>query len=130
MNLKTIMFAAVILLLSFNALAQNRVFGDEFLYAEEEYAYAKKYLADGKFETAISAYRQLLADYPKTSYQSEALFMIGYIYNNNLNDTAKAAQTYRNLIKLYPKSEFVPSAKFELEHLGQPDFLPEFDENN
>lgn len=130
MNKKIVLFILTVLLASTLSMAKNSVFGDEFLYPEEEYAYAKKFLANGEFEKAISAYKQLISDFPKTSYLTEAWFMIGYTYNNSLNDTTKAAQTYRYLIKNYPKSDFTPSAKFELEHLGQPDFLPEFDQEN
>jgi len=124
---RIVLFSLLLILFSTILTAQKSVFGDQFLYPEEEYAYAKKYLANGEFEKAITAYRQLINDFPRTSYLTEAWFMIGYTYNNNMNDTAKAAETYRYLIKNYPKSEFTPSAKFELEHLGQPDFLPEFD---
>ena len=127
MKIKIIVFSLFIIFIFGRLAAEESVFGNSFLYEEEQYAYCKKFLADGKYEKAITGYRQLLTDYPKSAYKSEIYFMIGYTYNNSLNDTAKAGETYRYLIKNFPKSEFAPSAQFELEHLGQPDFLPEFD---
>jgi TolA-binding protein len=47
-----------------------------------------------------------------------ALFMVGYIYNNQLGITDSASAAYKKFLKLYPQNELATSAQFELETLG------------
>ncbi len=98
----------------------------EFLYEEEEYGYAQTYFKMGKFLETIKSYEILLEHYPFSSYKPESYFMRGYIYSNNLGDTAKARINFKFVIDSCKDSEFYQSAKFELNNLGNPDFIPEF----
>lgn len=98
-----------------------------FQCEEEKYAYAKKYYSENKAEKCVAAYKLLLKEYPATKHADEAYFMMGYLYNSQLSDTVKAKKNYNYLLKNYPNSDFSSSAKFELQHLGKPDFIPVFE---
>ncbi len=99
----------------------------EFLYMEEEYAYAKNSFNAGKFDEAIEWYDRLDSDYPDNPYKAESLFIRGYIAKDFRDDIPSAEKFFKELINTYPGSELYESAKFELEHMNDPDFRPEFE---
>ena len=48
-----------------------------------------------------------------------SLFLMGsYVYNDQLNDTAKAHVMFQRLIDEYPDSELVDDAQKSIEYLG------------
>jgi TolA-binding protein len=94
---------------------------------EEVYAYAKNNFAAGKFDDAVAWYGRLDADYPDNPYRPESLFIRGYIYKSFKDEPDAAAACFNEVIEKYPGSEFYHSAKFELEHMNDPDFMPEFE---
>ena len=47
------------------------------------------------------------------------MFLAGFIYNNDLGNTARAKQTYEAYLKNYPDSSFAADAKLELNTLGK-----------
>lgn len=100
--------------------------GSEFLYMEEVYAHAKNSFSSGEWEKSLEWYERLNNDYPENPYIAESLFIRGYIENTLNEDKETAAKYFEELIKNYPDSEFCNSAKFELEHIDDPGFLPEF----
>lgn len=99
----------------------------EFLYMEEIYAYAKNSFSAGKFDEAVEWYDRLDSDYPGNPYKAESLFIRGYVSKDYRDDIKAAEKFFRELINKYPDSEFTNSAMFELEHLNDPDFMPEFE---
>lgn len=48
-----------------------------------------------------------------------ALFMAGFIANNELSDTVKARALFEQFLKTYPAHELASSAEFELSNLGK-----------
>lgn len=99
----------------------------EFLYMEEIYAYAKNSFSAGKFDEALELYDRLDSDYPGNPYKAESLFIRGYVSKDHRDDIMAAEKYFRELINKYPDSEFTNSAMFELEHLNDPGFMPEFE---
>ncbi len=99
----------------------------EFLYMEEEYAYAKNSFNAGRFDETIEWYDRLDYDYPDNPYKAESLFIRGYISKDYRDDLKSAEKYFRELINKYPDSELNNSAKFELYHLNDPGFMPEFE---
>ena len=99
----------------------------EFLYVEEIYAYAKNSFSAGNFDESIEWYDRLDSDYPDNPYKAESLFIRGYVSKDYRDDIMAAEKFFRELINKYPDSEFTNSAMFELEHLNDPDFMPEFE---
>lgn len=62
---------------------------------------------------------QLLKQYPQSHWAPVSLFLMGnYIYDGQLNDTAKAHIVYQRLIDEYPDSKLVDDAQKSIEFLG------------
>jgi hypothetical protein len=47
------------------------------------------------------------------------MFLIGYLYNNELHHLDSAAAAYRRFLEKYPNHEMALSAQFELDNLGK-----------
>ena len=71
------------------------------------------------FNTAIQEYRKVIENYSGSEQEPHALFMIGYVYANILNDTRSAKVEYEEFLSRFPKHELSPSVKFEIEYLGK-----------
>ena len=62
---------------------------------------------------------QLTTNYPDSDWAPMSLFLMGsYVYNDQLNDTAKAHVMFQRLIDEYPDSELVDDAQKSIEYLG------------
>jgi outer membrane protein assembly factor BamD (BamD/ComL family) len=73
---------------------------------------------------AVETYRQIIQYYPESEQAAKAQFMMGYIYANELADTANARKAYIAFLENYSDSTdttLVISAKIELETLGEDD---------
>lgn len=68
---------------------------------------------------AIKVYEKVIKDYKGTESAVNAHFMIGYVYANDIKDLDKAEKYYKSFIKKYPENILVPSAEWELRHLGK-----------
>jgi outer membrane protein assembly factor BamD (BamD/ComL family) len=68
---------------------------------------------------AIDAYGLYCREYPAGKQTPLAMFLIGYLYNNELHDIDSAASAYRRFLERYPDSEMATSARFELNTLGK-----------
>lgn len=80
---------------------------------------------DGKSsQAAIGEYEFLRREYPGSVYRVDALFTIGQIYRDDLNDTVKARETWEEFVKRYPKSEQVKEARAALKELDEPKKVP------
>lgn len=73
-------------------------------------------------EAAVAVYESIARYYPEGEDGAKAQFMVGYIYANDLGDTAKARDAYETFISRYEgevDSALILSAKLEIETLGQ-----------
>ena len=62
---------------------------------------------------------QLLKQYPQSHWAPVSLFLMGnYVYDGQLNNTAKAHAAYQRLIDEYPDSKLVDDAQKSIEFLG------------
>jgi len=85
-----------------------------------QYMLGDLYMNDFRdFPTAIQEYRKVIENYAGSSQEAHALFMIGYIYANVVNDPKSAEIEYSAFLKRFPTHELSPSVKFELEFLGK-----------
>jgi TolA-binding protein len=73
----------------------------------------------GKPNESITLFNKIIENYPNSSFSEEALFLKAYTYENNLNETDKAKQTYEDFIHKYPKSQLVEDAKLSLQNVGK-----------
>ncbi|MBN2857466.1 MAG: hypothetical protein JXN63_03605 [Candidatus Delongbacteria bacterium] len=99
----------------------------EFLYMEEVYAHAKNTFSSGDWDGSFAWYERLDNDYPDNPYKAESLFIRGYIKKTLYNERDSAEKYFLELINDHPESDFCDSAKFELQHLNDPGFMPEFE---
>jgi len=60
---------------------------------------------------AIKQYEFLRREYPGSKYRIEALFTIGEIYKDDLDDPAKARDTFKEFLHRYPRSHLVEEAR-------------------
>ena len=83
-------------------------------------------------KSAIDILEKFLSIYPDHKRASEALFYKGFVYDNQLNDDAKAGECYREFLKKYPTHEFASSADASIKNLGKTDeeLIREFEKMN
>jgi len=70
-------------------------------------------------QEAIELLGQVIEKYSKSTFAEEALFLKGLTYENNLNDLAKAKESYEMFLKNYPKAELADEAKIAIANLGK-----------
>ena len=83
------------------------------LYREMGRQFESKY-----FQSAIDTYTFLLKQYPRTQYRSAALFAIGEIQQEDLDQTDLAVATYKDLLKRFPKSDKADAARAALKQIS------------
>src|SRR5215831_14228257 len=62
-------------------------------------------------EEAIAQYKFLRKEYPGSKYRSDALFTIGEIYQDDLNDPEQAKAAFQEFLKRYPQNRLVEDAQ-------------------
>jgi N-acetylmuramoyl-L-alanine amidase len=70
------------------------------------------------FEDAIGQYEFLRHEYPGSRYRFEALFSMGQIYREDLNDPAHAKSTFEEFLKRYPHHDLAEQARKALSELA------------
>jgi len=86
---------------------------------DAQYAKANAYVNLQDFPKAIGAFAELTKVFPDTvRLAANAQFMIGYLYHNEMKDTANARAAYRAFLDRFPENELAASAQWELDHLG------------
>lgn len=68
---------------------------------------------------AILLYDRILTNYADYRKAPEALFLKGYVYENNLGRLDKAEKIYREFLDKYPDNEFADDAEVSLRYLGK-----------
>lgn len=71
------------------------------------------------FQQAIDLWTNIYEKYPKYEKAPQALFLRGYVYENDLRDMEKAKPLYEEFVKKYPNHEMISSVKFSLDNLGK-----------
>jgi N-acetylmuramoyl-L-alanine amidase len=60
---------------------------------------------------AVNQYRFLRKEYPGSKYRFDALFTIGEIYKDDLNDPEEARTTFRDFLHRYPRNRLADDAR-------------------
>jgi outer membrane protein assembly factor BamD (BamD/ComL family) len=83
-------------------------------------------------QPAIKYFDKLLKQYPNHKKAPIALFLKGFIYENDLHELGKATTVYNEVIKLYPNSRFAADAQACINNLGKSpeELIKEFEEKN
>jgi outer membrane protein assembly factor BamD (BamD/ComL family) len=73
---------------------------------------------------AVAADMRYIELYPNSERVPTVMFMMAFLYNNELQEIDSARKYYDLFLAKYPGHELAPSARFELETLGKtPDDL-------
>lgn len=96
--------------------------------ASEAVLYARAQAAEqqGRPQEAIYLYRRILSDFPSSPDNYKAVFLIGFVFSEKLNQPDSARLQFDAVIRDYPDCEFVDDAQAMLRFLkGE---LPPFEE--
>src|SRR5215469_15345223 len=69
------------------------------------------------FKDAIGQLEFLRREYPGSKFRGEALFTIGQIYRDDLDDSAQAKSTFEEFLKRYPNSSMAARAQDEIDDI-------------
>ena len=69
------------------------------------------------YQAAVETYQYLLTDYPSSRYREDALFGVGQIQKDDLNDRSAAEKTFEQFLQLHPHSPRAADAKLALAEL-------------
>jgi tetratricopeptide (TPR) repeat protein len=80
---------------------------------------------------AIELYKQVYEKYPSYKRSSYSLFLQGFVYENQLRDTANARKIYSLFIEKYPSHPLARDVKFSIDNLGksEEELIREFEAN-
>ncbi len=76
--------------------------------------------SSGDMRRSVSLLEQLYDGYRNYEKAPQALFLAGFIYENDLKNLDKAKEIYNKFMQKYPNHELAASVKFSLENLGKP----------
>ncbi len=86
---------------------------------KEYYDLANQSMAKEDWKQAEAYFEKIVREFPNGMYTSKALFMVGFINANYLNNYEKAKEFYRQFIDRYPNHELADDARYELENMGK-----------
>ncbi|HEY2390605.1 MAG TPA: N-acetylmuramoyl-L-alanine amidase [Candidatus Angelobacter sp.] len=72
------------------------------------------------FQDAIGQYEFLRREYPGSKHRAEALFAIGEIFRDDLDDSKQAKTTFEDFLKHYPANTHAPEARKALAEINNP----------
>jgi N-acetylmuramoyl-L-alanine amidase len=72
-----------------------------------------------RFQSAIGQYEFLRKEYPGSKYRFDALFTIGEIYFEDLDNAQKAKENFEEFLKRYPSHRLADDARAELHKLQE-----------
>jgi len=94
------------------AAPTSRKAGSSVLAVAELLAESGRSLGDDKLtQAAIQQYEFLRREYPGSKYRFEALFAIGQIYHDDLDDAASARAVFNEFLKRYPRHRLAEQAR-------------------
>lgn len=91
------------------------------------YAAAQAAEQGGRPEEAVEFYRRILERFPQSRENYKAVFLIGFVYSEKLNQPDSARTKFEAVIRDYPDCEFVDDAQAMLRFMNGE--LPPFEES-
>ncbi len=80
---------------------------------------AEAYNGKQDYHAAVNCYSAFAAKYPDSSSTPLAMFLVGFIYDGNLQMLDSARTAYQNFLAKYPNHELAASARSEIDNLGK-----------
>ncbi|HEY4904911.1 MAG TPA: N-acetylmuramoyl-L-alanine amidase [Candidatus Sulfotelmatobacter sp.] len=81
----------------------------------------RRFEDDKILKEAISQYRFLRREYPGSRYRFDALFTIGEIYKDDLNNAEQARATFQDFLRCYPHNRLSADAEQAIADLKHPE---------
>lgn len=78
----------------------------------------RRFNSDELLRSAIQQYEFLRSEYPGSKYRVQALFTIGEIYKDDLNDPARAREAFEEFLRRYPHTALAAVARKALAEDG------------
>jgi TolA-binding protein len=69
-------------------------------------------------QKAISYFKKIHDEYPKSEYAPTGLFMAGFINANELKNYDEATKLFKQFLNEYPDNDLTASAQAELDNMG------------
>jgi len=113
MNRKFIELSSIILIL-FMAFGCGKKMTEREIFSE-----AQKLQSENEFKKSADLYKKLLKEYPESQHYASSLFMLGFLYANDIRDMEKAREYYSEFLRKYPEHELADDVEFELKNLGK-----------
>jgi hypothetical protein len=84
------------------------------------------------YPNALHCYEMITTSYPSFVYARESLYLQGYLFDNFLNNDAKAKAIYEQFLTKYSSGNYVADAKAAIVNLGKTDeeLIKEFEKKN
>jgi N-acetylmuramoyl-L-alanine amidase len=79
----------------------------------------RRFEDDKILNEAIAQYKFLRKEYPGSKYRCDALFTIGEIYKDDLNDSQRASETFAEFLHRYPQNRLAEDAQREVAELDR-----------
>jgi len=79
-----------------------------------------KYLgAMGQNAEALKVYNDIYTNYKQYENRPDALFMMAFLYENNMLNKEKAKEYYQKYLNEFPNEDFAKDAKFSLDNIDK-----------
>ncbi len=95
---------------------------DKFPESEKspDYLFKSGELAMNAFNgiLAVKIFERILNDYPDYEKAPESLFLMGFTFEERVENLDKAREVYQQFIDTYPDHEFTDDARLSIENLG------------
>ncbi len=92
----------------------NDTLAPEFLYKTADIS-----MNVGRPQLTIVLFEKIIDNYPNYKNIPTIMFLMGYVYENQLNDYEKARNYYIDFLDKYPDSDFADDATISLNNLGK-----------
>jgi hypothetical protein len=67
----------------------------------------------------LRSFREIADKFPNDEYAPQALFMVGFVYAEELYDYVTADRTFTELVDRFPDSEYADMARWMMENMGK-----------
>lgn len=87
--------------------------------AELKVEMGRRFDDDKILRGAVEEYRFLRKEYPGSRYRFDALFTIGEIYKDDLNDPEQARKTFEDFLHRYPRNRLADDARTAIKEMDE-----------
>jgi len=103
----------------FGAPSSSKADASVVAVAELQVEMGRRFDDNKTFQGAVKTYEFLRKEYPGSKYRFDALFTIGEIYKDDLQDPEEALTTFSEFLKRYPHNRLAEQAKQAVAELNE-----------